>query len=247
MKTDTPAQNAQKKFDFSQAQPRPFLSNLPAGIDTYEEGVARFFRWRTGLDYYSTMDQIVDFVVNTGRVRVADMLTDTATFALRLAGRRAFAGRIHSFDSNVTLLERAKQRATHLNLQQTIEFKHFREPPLPLQDGCADLAVSFFELHRQSAPQYLAEALRILGRDGYLIVAELLEPKSRISSAMALWRKAHLRFIQKNQIEARAVYFDREQIIQLLFHAGFRQVIVQGLNVPATTHSGVFTLIAATK
>lgn len=247
MKTDTPAQNAQKRFDFSQAQPRPFLSNLPAGIDTYEEGVARFFRWRTGLDYYSTMDQIVDFVVGTGRVKVVDMLTDTATFALRLAGRRAFTGRIHSFDSNVTLLERAKQRAAHLNLQQTIEFKHFREPQIPLQDSFGDLAFSFFELHRQDAARYLAEALRILGRDGYFIVAEMLEPKSRISSALGLWRKAHLRFIQKNHGEASAVYFDREEIIQLLFQAGFRQVIVQGLNVPATKHSGVFTLIAATK
>src|SRR5512138_3244835 len=104
MKTETPAQNYQKKFNFSPPQPRPFLANLPAKIDTYEEGVARFFQWRTGLDYYLTLDQVVDFVVNTGRLRVIDLLADTATFALRLAGRKAFAGRIYSFDNNVTLL-----------------------------------------------------------------------------------------------------------------------------------------------
>ena len=111
MKTETPARELQKKFDFSPPHPRPFLASLPAKIDTYEEGVARLFRRETGLDYYLTIDQIVDFAINTGRMKVIDLLTDTATFALRLAGRKAFVGRIYSFDSNITLLERAKQRA----------------------------------------------------------------------------------------------------------------------------------------
>ena len=109
MKTETPANDRQKKFDFSPPHPRPFLAKLPSKIDTYEEGVARFFRRETGLDYYLTVDQIVDFVINTGRTKVIDLLADTATFALRLAGRKAFLGRIYSFDSNITLLERAKQ------------------------------------------------------------------------------------------------------------------------------------------
>ena len=223
------------------------MANLPARIDTYEEGVARFFQWRTGLDYYLAIDQIVDFVVNTRRVRVIDLLSDTATFALRLAGRKAFPGRIYSFDTNITLLERAKQRASHLNLQQCIEFRHFQEPRFPLQDGHGDLAVSIFDLHRHPAEQYLAETLRILAPDGYLIAADMLEPKSAGLSPTRLWRKLHLQFIQRNPVEAHAVYYDREEIIELLFKVGFRQVIIQGLNVPATPHSGVFSLIAATK
>jgi ubiquinone/menaquinone biosynthesis C-methylase UbiE len=247
MKTETPAQNYQKKFNFTPPQPRPFLANLPARIDTYEEGVARLFQWSTGLDYYLTIDQIVDFVVNTGRVKVIDLLADTATFALRLAGRKAFPGRIYSFDNNVTLLERAKQRASHLNLQQCIEFKHFQEPRFPVPDGQGDLAVSIFDLHRHPVEQYLAEILRILVPDGYLIVADILEPKSSRISWSRIWRKLHLQFIQKNPAEARAVYYDREEMIEMLFRAGFRQVIVQGLSVPAKPGSGVFSLIAATK
>jgi hypothetical protein len=62
-----------------------------------------------------------------------------------------------------------------------------------------------------------------------------------------MWRKFHLQFIQKNPAEARAIYYDREEIVQLLFRAGFRQVVIQGLSIPATPHSGVFSLIAATK
>ena len=111
MKTETPAQKYQKKFNFSAPQPRPFLANLPARIDTYEEGVARFFQWRTGLDYYLAIDQIVDFVVDTRRVKVIDLLADTACFPSGWRGRKAFPGRIYSFDNNITLLERAKQRA----------------------------------------------------------------------------------------------------------------------------------------
>jgi len=199
------------------------------------------------MDYYLAIDQIVDFVVNTRRIRVIDLLTDTATFALRLAGRKAFPGRIYSFDTNVTLLERAKQRAAHLNLQQCIEFRHFQEPNLPLQDGYGDLTVSIFDLHRHPAEQYLAEAHRILSPDGYLIAADILEPKAAGISPVRLWRKLHLQYIKKNPIEARAVYYDREEIIKVLFKVGFRQVIIQGLNVPAKSSSGVFSLIAATK
>jgi ubiquinone/menaquinone biosynthesis C-methylase UbiE len=247
VKTGTPAQDHQRKFNFSAPQPRPFLANLPARIDTYEEGVARFFQWRTGMDYYLAIDQIVDFVVNTGRVKVMDLLADTASFGLRLAGRKAFPGRIYSFDSNITLLERAKQRAAHLNLQQMIEFRHFQEPRYPVPDGHADLAVSIFDLHRHAAEEYLAETLRILTPNGYLIVAEMLEPKSSSFSLSRMWRRFHLQFVQKNPVEARAVYYDREEIVQLFFKVGFRQIIIQGLSVPATPHSGVFSLIAATK
>ncbi len=246
-KTSPAVQSVQKKFDFTAPSPRPFLSNLAARIDTYEEGVAQFFRWRTGLDYYLTMDQIVDFVVDTRRVKVADLLTDTATFALKLAGRKGFPGRICSFDTNVTLLERAKQRATHLNLHRTIEFKQFQEPQYPMPDSSCDLAFSFFDLHRHSAEQYLAEALRIVSPDGHLVVADLLEPKSARNALPSLWRRLQLRYIQKNPVESRAVYYDREELIELMFKAGFRQIIVQGLNIPESPHSGVFSLIAATK
>jgi ubiquinone/menaquinone biosynthesis C-methylase UbiE len=247
VKTERPAVDLQKKFDFSPAHQRPFLSNLPAKIDTYEEGVARLFQWRTGLDYYLAIDQIVDFVINTGRVKVIDLLTDTAAFALRLAARKSFAGRIYSFDSNVTLLERAKQRAAHLNLQQYVEFKHSQTPQFPVSDNYGELAVSIFDLHRHPAEQYLAETMRILIPNGHLIVAEMLEPKSARTTLKRLWRRIHLQYVQKNPVEARAVYYDQEEIIGLLFKAGYRQVIVQGLTVPATPRSGVFSLIAATK
>jgi ubiquinone/menaquinone biosynthesis C-methylase UbiE len=246
-KTSSPIRTVQKKFDFSASQTRPFLANLPARIDTYEEGVAQFFRWRTGLDFYLVMDQIVDFVVDTGRIKVVDLLADTAAFALKLAGRKAFAGRIYSFDTNVTLLERAKQRAMHLNLHRIIEFKQCQEQIFPAPDNYCDLAFSFFDLHRHPAENYLAEVIRILSTDGHLIVAEMLEPKSARNTLTSIWRRLHLRYIQKNSIEARAMYYDREEIIELLFRAGFRQIIIQGLNIPASPQSGVFSLIAATK
>lgn len=247
MKTETPVQNYQKKFNFSPPQERPFLTNLATRLDTYEERVARFFQWRTGLDYYLAMDQIIDRVIDTGGVRVIDMLADTAVFALRLAGRKAFPGRIYAFDEQVTLLERAKQRAAHLNLQQSIDFRQSQGGRFPLQDGHGDVAVSIFDLHRHPAEEYLAETLRILNRNGYLILAEILEPKSGILCLPRIWRRLHLQFIQKNPEEARAVYYDREEIIELLFKAGFRQIIIEGLNLPAKPYSGVFSLVVATK
>ena len=247
MKTDKAADKIQTKFDFTAPRPRAFLASLPAKIDTYEEGVARLFQWRTGLDYYATIDQIVDFIVNTRRTKIVDFLSDTATLALRLAGRKAFFGKIRSFDSNVTLLERARQRARHLNLGQVVEFEQFDGRGWPLPDGFAEIAVSIFDFHRQEAQHFLTEAFRILARDGYLLLAELIEPPTFRNRLAMGWQKLHLRLIQRNSAEAQGVYYDQEEIIRMIFDAGFRQVVIQGLKVPSSLHQGVFSLVAATK
>jgi SAM-dependent methyltransferase len=247
VKSARSASSLQKKFDFTAPRPRPFLAKLPATIDSYEEGVARFFQWRTGLDYYATIDQIVEFVINTRRTKVVDLLCDTATFALRLAGRKAFHGHVYSFDNNITLLERARQRARHLNLEPMAEFREFEEPRWPLPEGFAEIVVSIFDLHRRHAGQFLEEAIRVLAPEGYLLLAEVLESGSAAGKARWLWERILIRYVQKNPAEAQGVYYHREAMIQLLFNAGFRQVVIQGLKTPESPRAGVFSLVAATK
>jgi SAM-dependent methyltransferase len=247
VKSASSASNLQKRFDFTAPRPRPFLADLPATIDSYEEGVAKFFQWRTGLDYYATIDQIVEFVINTRRTKVVDLLCDTATFALRLAGRKAFLGHVYSFDNNITLLERARQRARHLNLEPMAEFRDFEEPHWPLPDGFAEIVVSIFDLHRRHVGQFLEEAIRILAPEGHLLLAEVLESGSAGSKARWLWERILIKYVQKNPAEAQGVYYDREELIQLLFSAGFRQVVIQGLKTPESPHAGIFSLVAATK
>ncbi len=237
----------QKKFDFSPPRPRPFLTNLSTRIDSYEEGIAAYFRWRTGLDYYATIEQIVDFVITTKRLKIVDLLTDTGTFALRLAGRKGFLGRIHSFDTNITLVERARQRARHLNVDQVCEFKQAESARCPVPDGFAELAVSIFDFHRHDPEQFLTEAARVLMPDGYLLLAEVLEPRSSHGSWRSMWRKLHLKYVQKNPAEAEGIYYDQDEVIQLLFNKGFRQVIIQGLRVRESVHQGIFSVVAATK
>ena len=82
MKSQNQQRAIQEEFNFSRARQRPLIASLPAKIDTYEEEVARFFKWQTDLEYYATIDQIVDFVVNTGRTTIVVLVSDTATFAL---------------------------------------------------------------------------------------------------------------------------------------------------------------------
>ena len=247
MKTQKTGEQIQKKFEFTAPRARPFLASLPAKIDTYEEGVARLFQWRTGLDYYATIDQIADFIIHTRRTKIVDLLSDTATFAVRLAGRKAFVGRIHSFDSNVTLLERARQRARQLNLSQAVEFRQFEEKGWPLPDGFAEIAVSIFDFHRHDAQRFLQEVFRILAHEGYLLLAEVLEPKTLRNRLAWKCREFHLRFLQGNADEARGIYYDREEVIRLLFEVGFRQVVIQELRSRSSPHQGVFSLVAATK
>ena len=247
MTTGRSTASHQREFDFSPPRPRPFLANLPARIDTYEEGVARFFEWRTGLNYYATIDQIVDFVINTKRTRVFDFQSDTGAFALRLAGRKSFTGNICSYDSNITLLERVRQRARHLGLERTVDFRQFEGGRWPVPDGFADIAVSIFDFHRHVAEHFLQEASRIIMPDGHLLLAEMIETESSLRSWRWAYRKLHMKYVQKNPAEADGAYYDQEQLIDLIFKAGFRQIIIQGLKVPKSPHDGVFSLIAATK
>jgi ubiquinone/menaquinone biosynthesis C-methylase UbiE len=245
--TESHQAGIQKKFDFSPPRPRPFLSNLPARIDTYEEGVARFFEWRTGMNYYATIDQIVDFVINTRRSRVLDFFADTGAFSLRLAGRKNFNGKIYSFDSNITLLERARQRARHMNLQQVTDFRQYEGGRWPVPDGFSDIAISIFDFHRHSAEQFLAEAVRILAPEGHLLIAEMIVAKSTLGSWAWNWKRLRIKYVQKNPEEALGVYYDREELIKLLFDAGFRQVVIQGLKQQSSIAGEVFSLVAATK
>jgi ubiquinone/menaquinone biosynthesis C-methylase UbiE len=248
MKPDnTGGSGVQQRFDFRAPRPRPFLGNLPAGIDTYEDGVARFFQWRTDLDYYATIDQIVEFVIHTQRQKVIDLQTDTGVFALRLAGRKAFHGHIHSFDTNITLLERARQRARHQKLEGVVDFQESKDSRIPLEDEFAEVAVSIFDFHRHPAKQFLCEVMRVLAPNGHLLLGELLEPRERQKQLAWKWKRFYLRYIRKNPSEADSVYYDREEIIELLFETGFRQVVVQGLKRGVDPGEGSFSLIAATK
>jgi ubiquinone/menaquinone biosynthesis C-methylase UbiE len=134
-----------------------------------------------------------------------------------------------------------------LNIEQAVDFRHSEPTRLPIPDGFAEVAVSIFDFHRHSAEQFLAEAARTLAPEGHLVLAEVLEPKSTLNRWIWNCKKLHLKYVQKNPAEALGSYYDREEIIGLLFAAGFRQVIIQGLASPRSLHSGVFSLVAATK
>jgi len=79
------------------------------------------------------------------------------------------------------------------------------------------------------------------------VLAEMLEPKSVPNRLRWAWRRFQLKYVQKNPDEAEGIYYDREELIELLFGAGFRQVIVQGLKRASSPHEGIFSLVAATK
>lgn len=247
MKSERPPTDMQRSFDFSPPRPRPFVAKLPAGIDTYEEGVARFFQWRTGINYYAAIDQIVEFLISARRTRIVDLCCDTGAFAIKLAGRKNFSGKIHSFDSNTTLLERARKRARHLSLDEAVEFRQLDGDRWPVSDGFADAAISIFDFHRHSAQHFLAEAFRVLEPAGHLLLAEVIVPKTTLGIWSWNWKKFHIKYVQKNPDEAQGTYFDREELIRMLFSTGFRQVVIQGLKKENSSRESVFSLVAATK
>ena len=107
--------------------------------------------------------------------------------------------------------------------------------------------MSFFDFHRQPASRFLQEAFRILAPDGHLLLGEQIEPRTYWNRVSGVWGRMHLQFVQRNPEEARGVFYDREEMIRMIFAAGFRQIVIQGLRIPSSQHQGVFSLVAATK
>ena len=99
---------------------------------------------------------------------VADLGTGTGALAGRLA---PFAGRVVGIDRSAEMLTTARARLEHVG---NVELRRGDLEALPLDSGSVDLAIMALVLHYVvDPPSVLAEAHRILGTGGRLVLLDM--------------------------------------------------------------------------
>jgi ubiquinone/menaquinone biosynthesis C-methylase UbiE len=225
----------------SQAHSATYLTTW---LSAFEEQTAQAFRQRTKLDYKETIHEIMEAAQPEPGAHVLDMVTGTGVIARQFVGRVGEHGRIVGIDT-AAQLEQAKLAALSARVSRKLEWREASPDKLPFEPEGFDVVTCAMAFHRLSAETALASAFRVLKPGGRLIIADRLAPMKQ-SPLRELWRSSHARYIQRDQIEADAKFYQAETMVELLRAAGFRQQLVKVLR-QRNEHDWAFAVIKAVK
>jgi len=223
----------------------------PAIIDTwlsqFEQNIAREFQRRTGLDYKTTIAQIIEAAEPFPGMRVLDLPTGPGILARQFVGKVGQEGKITGVDETREKVETARLAAQSAKASLKTEWQVMPLDKLKFADGSFDLVTSGMALHRlPNCQRYLAEVYRVLADGGRLLIADELAPEIEPNALLQSVRRSYYRFIARDAAEADAQFRSSREIIQLLHEAGFNQTVVRALR-QRSKHDRVFALIKAVK
>ncbi|MGH9843182.1 MAG: class I SAM-dependent methyltransferase [Blastocatellia bacterium] len=240
--TNQPAGNrAERRHvpEFGQNPVSTWLSEL-------EMKSADEFQRRTGLDYKTTIAQILEAAEPFPGMHVLDVPTETGVIARHFVGQVGEKGRIIGVDSTQEKLDQARLSAQSARVGMRIEWKVMPIEKLAFGNESFDLVNSAMTFHRLDAEKFFAEAYRVLKPGGRLLIADELAPKAEPSAVRDTVRRAWLRFVKRDEVEAEARFHSTDELMQLLRGAGFTQIIFRTLRQRGE-HDRAFTLIKAVK
>ncbi|MBL8189933.1 MAG: methyltransferase domain-containing protein [Acidobacteria bacterium] len=223
----------------------------PAIIDTwlsqFEQNIAHDFQRRIGLDYKTTIAQIIEAADPFPGMRVLDAPTGTGILARQFVGKIGQEGKIIGVDETREKVEAARLAAQSAKATLKTEWQVMPLDKLKFTDGSFDLVTSGMALHRlPNCQKYLAEMYRVLANGGRLLIADELAPEIEPNALLQSVRRSYYRFIARDAAEAEAQFRSSKEIIHLLNEAGFNQTVVRALR-QRSKHDRVFALIKAVK
>ena len=167
----------------------------PALIDTwlsqFEEQIAQDFRRRTGLDYSTTIAQIIEAAEPFPGMRILDVPTGTGIIARQFVGKVGQNGQIIGADSTREKVEQARLAAQSAKATLRTEWRVSPCDKLIFPNNSFDLVTSVMAFHRLNGEKFLAEVHRVLKPGGRLLIADELAPMTGTSSPAAVGA-AHL-------------------------------------------------------
>ncbi len=240
--TNQPAGNwAQRRHvpEFGQNPVSTWLSEL-------EVKIADDFQRRTGLDYKTTIAQILEAAEPFPGMHVLDVPTETGVIARQFVGQVGEKGRIIGVDATQEKLDQARLSAQSARVGTRIEWKVMPVEKFTFGNESFDLVISAMTFHRMDAEKFIAEAHRVLKSGGRLLIADELAPKAEPGAVRDKVRRAWFRFIKRDEVEAEARFHSTDELMQLLQATGFTQIIFRTLR-QRSEHDRAFTLIKAVK
>ncbi len=249
------ARIADKKLDAEQtsgdwspklALPPQKQPPLATWLSEFEKKVAREFQKRTGLDYKTTVAQIIEAADPFPGMQILDVPTGTGIIARQFVGKVGDKGKIIGADATREQLEQARLAAQSAKASLRIEWRQMPIEKLIFEDSSLDLITSVMAFHRVHAQKFLAEAYRVLRPGGRLLIADELAPEAGASPLKLKFRQHYYRLIARNPSEAEANFYLPQQMMEMLGEADFTQIMLKALRQRGK-HDRVFTLIKAVK
>ncbi len=219
---------------------------LTTWLNEFEEKIAREFHRRTGLDYKTTIAQIIEAADPFPGMQVLDVPTGTGVIARQFVGKIGEKGRIIGADTTREKLEEARLAAQSAKASLRTEWRLMPLEKLIFEPDSFDLITSVMAFHRMQAKKFLGEAYRVLKPGGRLLIADELAPVAGASQLMLKVRQHYYRFIARDQREAEAHFYQPQEIMEMLGETGFTQIMLKALR-QRSKHDRVFTLIKAVK
>lgn len=226
--------------------PAPRPVPLDTWLSQFEERIAREFRRRTGLDYKTTIAEIVEAADTFPGMRILDYPTGTGVIARQFVGKIGQEGKIIGVDSTHEKVEEARLAAQSAKASLRIEWRVMSGEKLNLASDSFDLLTSVMAFHRMNGEKFLAEAYRLLKMGGRLLIADEMAPVVAPSHWRESARRTYYKLIARNQAEAEAIFRSTEEMMQMLVEVGFSQIVFKALR-QRSVHDRVFTLVKAVK
>ncbi len=235
--------NDQSKKQGSPPKKPPLIATL---LSEFEKRIARDFQRRTGLDYKTTISQIIETAEPFPGMMVLDIPTGTGVIARQFAGKVGEKGRITGADETRDKLEQARLAAQSAKLSLRIEWRAMPLEKLFFYDQSLDLITSVMAFHRLQSEKFLAEAYRVLKPGGALIIADELTPATENKSLKLSVRRSIFRYLKRDKSDAKSHWYTTEEMMEMLKNAGFTKFMFRALRRP-NKDDRIFTLIKAVK
>lgn len=248
-KEDLPVEGKERTED--DWSPKPAIQpQKPALLDTwlsqFEQGVAKEFRRRTGLDYKTTIAEIIEAAAPFPGMRILDVPTGSGIIARQFVGKVGQEGKIIGADTTREKIEQARLAAQSAKASLHIEWRVSPGDKLIFGTDSFDLVTSVMAFHRLHGEKFLAEVHRVLKPGGRFLLADELAPAAGTSSLRESARRAYYRLIARDAGEAEAHFHSTEEMMRMMSEAGFTQSTFKTLRQRGK-HDRVFTLINAVK
>jgi ubiquinone/menaquinone biosynthesis C-methylase UbiE len=219
---------------------------IAAWLSQFEEQAAREFSRRTGLDYKTTIRQIIDTAEPFPGMQLLDVPTGTGVIARQFVGKVGEKGRIISVAETREQLEKARLTAQSLKMSLHIEWRTMPMGRLFFPRETIDLVTCVMAFHSLKPERYLAEVFRVLKPGGGLLIGDEFIPDVAAHSLRLSMRRTYHRFLRRSKKENASHFYTHDEMLKLLADAGFNQCMFRVLR-QRDKYDRIFSLIKAVK